>query len=442
MRIYSRAYLMKRYLLIAMCFVLLLILTQRLTFQRDLTANTRHTLLPQSVETLDALKGEIGIEIFINPLDSQLPLVSDLLKRYQSHKPDLKITTTDPAKDPARARELRIAPGGEIFISYKKRQQRLSQVSETAITMALQRLAHEKPPVARFVTGHGERSIGSNTSADVSILAAQLRESGFSVETTNLGNNSTLDANNGLLVIASPLSRFLPIEVALLLDYLSRGGNLLWLTEPESDDGLKAIELELGVTRNSGVVVDMATENLDIDRPDFAVASLYSAHAATSGLSSVTLFPQSAALQLQSNREWRASALVQAGEQSWTETGSLNGIISFGDDHREISGPLPLIIALERERAGRQQKVVVSGDGDFLADAWIANGGNRDLATRLFNWAAADTNIVAVNRPSAPDNRLELSPVATITLVTCALLLLPVGLFATAGRVWYSRRYG
>jgi hypothetical protein len=156
----------------------------------------------------------------------------------------------------------------------------------------------------------------------------------------------------------------------------------------------------------------------------------------------VTLFPQSAALQLQANREWRAAALVQAGEHSWTETGALSGQIQFGDDQQEISGPFPLIIALEREKAGRQQKVLISGDGDFLADAWIANGGNRDLATRLFHWAVTDKTLTAVSRPTALDNRLELSPIATVTLVAFALLLIPAGLMATAGRVWYSRRYG
>ncbi len=431
-----------RHLLLAICCILLLIITQRLNVQTDLTGNSRHTLLPQSIETLQLLNSRVDVEVFINPQDPQLPAIQTLLERYRLHKPDLTVSTTDPARDPGRMRELNIAPGGELFIRYNHRLQRLSQVSESSITLALQRLAFDKPPVARFVTGHGERSIHPHSNADMSILAARLQESGYTLETTNLSENGAPAADSGLLVIASPLSRYLPLEVALLLDYLSNGGNLLWLTEPESDDGLKAIELELGVTRHPGVVVDMATQNLDVDRPDFAVANLYSPHPATSGFSAVTLFPQSAALQLQPNREWRATALVQAGEQSWTEAGSLNAEVSFGDDSREISGPFPLILALEREKAGRTQKVLVSGDGDFLADAWIANGGNRDLADRIFNWTVSDNHLSPIARPAAPDNRLEMSPMATVTLVTFALLLLPAGLFATAGRVWYSRRYG
>ncbi|MEM7260162.1 MAG: Gldg family protein [Pseudomonadota bacterium] len=432
---------LSHYALVSACIVLILVLAQRLTIQRDLTANARHTLLPQSVDTIAQLPDDIDIEIFINPLDAQLPVIKALLERYRSHKQNLVITVTDPAMDPARMRELNIAPGGELFIRYNHRLQRLSQISEATLTMALQRLAHATPPVARFVSGHGERTIKQSTNADISVLASQLADSGFTLEETNL-SDGTPDYDNGVLVIASPLSRFLPIEVAVLLDYLSKGGNLLWLTEPESDDGLKAIELELGITRSPGVVVDLATENLDIERPDFAIANNYSPHPATQEFAAITLFPQAAALQLQANREWRAAALVQASQQSWTETGSLSGKVSFGDDNREISGPFPLVMALEREQNGKLQKVIVSGDGDFMADAWIANGGNRDLANRLFNWSVADNHVAAIKRPTALDNRLELSKSATFVLVAIALLLLPAVLFATAGRVWYSRRYG
>lgn len=432
----------RRYMLLICCVVLLLIFAHRLVFQHDFTANSRHTLLPQSIATLDLLPGNVDIEIFINPLDAQLPIIHTLLNKYRAHKDNIEITTTDPARNPARMRELDIAPGGEVFIRYKHRTQRLTGLSEAAITMALQRLAHDNPPVAHFTTGHGERSITSNNAADMSSLINQLRDSGFTIENFNLSTDGAPNPAQGIVVVASPLSKFLPIEVALLLDYIGQGGNLVWLTEPESDDGLKAIELELGVQRHAGVVVDLAAQSLDVEQPDFAVANIYSPHQATNDFSAVTLFPQAAALRLQANREWRASALVQAGEQSWTETGSLNGKVSFGDDSREIAGPFPLVIALERKKAGKLQKVIVSGDGDFLADAWIANGGNRELATRIFHWAVAEHNIAAVSRPAVLDNRLDMPPLATVTLVAVALLLLPMALFASAGQVWYSRRHG
>ncbi len=423
-------------------FTLIAILGNRLYTNYDMTATARHTLLEQSTKTLASLKGPVSAEIFINPKDQQRTAVEDLLNKYRAAKADFSFAVTDPALDPSRMRELNIAPGGEIFFHYKDRTQRITQVSEQAVSMAFQRLARSAPRMASFVTGHGERSLTSSNNADISIFATQLRESGFTTRSVSLSDNTNLDVNSGLLVIASPLQRFLPAETATLLDYLSRGGNLLWLTEPATDDGLKAIEFELGVQRLPGVVVDMAAQKLQVDRPDFAIANNYSPHIATQGFTSVTLFPQASGLELQPNREWRAAALVQAGEQAWTETGALSGEVAFGDDEREVAGPFPLILALERQRAGKTQKVVISGDGDFIADAWISNGGNRDLGSRLFNWGVDDEDLIPVQYPLASDLTLELSPFATVSLFLLALVLLPGSLFGAATKVWYQRRHG
>ena len=244
------------------------------------------------------------------------------------------------------------------------------------------------------------------------------------------------------MVIAGPLQRFLANEVALLLDYISRGGNLIWLTEPASDDGLKPLAIELGIERLPGVVIDMAAQQLDVERPDFAVATSYFRHQATEGFSAVTLFPQSAGLSVDPDREWQVTPLVQSGEQAWTETGALTGKVEFGDDQREVRGPVPLVFAMERNKNNKQQRVVVAGDGDFLADAWIANGGNRDLGNRLLNWGVADTAMIGITAPPTQDVQLNLSRAGTLGLIAVAFLLLPGLMFSAATGVWYRRHHG
>ena len=428
--------------LIVALFLIAATLGNRLSIDHDMTSAQRNSLLPQTLQTLRSLPQPVNAEVFINPNDQQRGAISALLEKYQAGKTDFTFSFTDPALDPSRMRSLNIAPGGEIFFTLADRTQRISQVSEQAITLALQRLIRETPRVAAFITGHGERQIDARNSADISLFATQLRESGFTTRSISLTESALLDPQHDLLVIASPLQRYLPAETAILLDYLSLGGNMAWLTEPFSDDALKAIEFELGVRRLPGVVVDKATQKLQTDRPDFAIANHYSPHVATQGFSSVTLFPQAVGLELQANREWRAAALVQASEQAWTETGSLSGEVAFGDDEREISGPFPLILALERQRNGKTQKVLVSGDGDFIADAWIDNGGNRDLGNRLFNWSVDDNELIPVQYPTAQDQTLNLTPLTTVSLFLFALIALPGALFGAATRVWFQRRHG
>jgi|GEM_PF-3730692 len=272
-------------------------------------------------------------------------------------------------------RQLDVAPGGEIFMRYESRTQRLTQVSEQSLTSAMQRLVRTKNHNILFTSGHGERAINSNTNADLGIFTQQLSNSGFIVDTVNLSTQGSLNPDNGTLVIAGPLHRFLANEVVLLLDYISKGGNLIWLTEPDSDDGLKS-----------------------------------------RGFSEITLFPQASGLAFKADREWQVAPLVHSTEQSWTETGALSGQVEYGDDTQEVSGPIPLVFALERDVADKKQRVIVAGDGDFLADAWIANGGNRDLGNRLFNWSVGDTAMITLNTPLETDTKLQTLPVTAPAL--------------------------
>ena len=430
-----------RTVLIVLCLIAACMLGNRLYARKDMTAESYHTLQPHSIETLGLLTDPLDVEVFINPQDPQTEAIKELFAQYQDHKADIKLTFSDPALDPQRMRELDVAAGGEIFIRYQDRTQRLTELAEQSLTTAMLRLSRSHDRKLIFTTGHGERSVQGKTNADLGLLAAQLRDAGIDVSTTNLSKTTSIDPDSGTLVIAGPMHRFLPTEALVVLDFLSNGGNLVWLTDPASNDGLKSVALELGVTRLPGVVIDLAAQQLQVERPDFAIASDYSPHQALNGFSSVTLFPQSAALAIQPQREWIATEMVQSGPQAWTETGSLSGKVEFGDDDTEVQGPFPLVLGLERTRQGRQQRVVVAGDGDFLADAWIANGGNRELGNRLFNWSVDDT-VVSSTIPLSEAAEMNLSRVQLFTLAGVAFLLLPGIMFSTATGVWYRRQHG
>lgn len=425
--------------------ILLAVLLNRFGVSLDMTANNRHTLLPATKSTLalfDKNSNPVSVEVFISPRDNQTGAIRDLLDRYQQHTDSFSYRFTDPALDPGRTRELDIAAGGEIIVSHAGRTQRLSGISEQALTTALQRLKRSTGKTAIFLTGHQERAIKADNGGDLSHFASQLKQSGIEVETTNLAAVPYLDHSRGPVIIASPLNRYLPGETASLLDFISRGGDLLWLTEPHSDDGLKALAIELGFRTTPGVVVDLASQQLRVERPDFALAHQYGKSPATLGFESVSIFPQATALEPLAGSDWLATSLVQTGDQSWTETGSLKGEVRFGDNSAEIAGPLTIAMSLQRDRNGTQQKVIIVGDGDFLADAWIANGGNRDLANRLLNWLVDDEHMLQIDQQPAVDTVLNISNTSIALLTATALVILPGLMFGTATGVWYRRRNG
>ena len=63
-----------------------------------------------------------------------------------------------------------------------------------------------------------------------------------------------------------------------------------------------------------------------------------------------------------------------------------------------MRGPLDLGFALSRlspRPDRREQRAVVIGDGDFLSNRFLGNGGNRELGQRVFNWLLAATTFTA-----------------------------------------------
>ena len=84
--------------------------------------------------------------------------------------------------------------------------------------------------------------------------------------------------------------------------------------------------------------------------------------------------------------------------------------------------------------------MVVLGDGDFLSNAFLGNGGNLDLGLNLINWLSSDDELIAIPARTSPDTQLVLSEVAVATIGLAFLAVLPLGLAAAGFVIWYRRR--
>jgi ABC-type uncharacterized transport system involved in gliding motility auxiliary subunit len=104
-----------------------------------------------------------------------------------------------------------------------------------------------------------------------------------------------------------------------------------------------------------------------------------------------------------------------------------------------MAGPLTIGVALEREVNGKEQRILVIGDGDFLSNAFLGNGGNLDLGINLIRWLSSDDQLLNIPARTAQDTRLELSPVMGALIGIGFLLVLPI-LFLGAGVVIWLRR--
>lgn len=467
-------------------------LSTRYTFEADWTANNRNSLAAPSVKLLHKLDGPVTITAYARDEQGLRDSIREFVARYQREKSDISLDFVNPDTSPQEVRNLGITTDGTMMVSYGGGQEKVVRQNEQAMTNALARLARKGERKVVFVTGHGERAPNGQANFDLGKFGQALKKRGVKLDTVNLASHPSIPDDTQLLVVAGPQVDYLPGEAAIIKDWVANGGNLWWLTEPGGLHGLKPVGEALGVSQLPGVVVDPTSRLFGIQDPAYALVVQYPRDfPMTRDLSELTLFPQAAALTAPVGRDWKATPFLRTVDRTWTETGDLRnpkgGTIKYDAGTAERAGPLTIGLALTRKvparasdgkesappsgkakgaspgaggsgkpndsevsasgqaaekspkPAKRTQRVVVTGDGDFLSNSFLGNGANLDLGQRMVDWLLGDEKLIEIAPSVAPDTGLELGRFASAAISLGALFILP-GLLVLAGLVIWLRR--
>lgn len=419
----------------------LLWLNHRFSFRVDLSGNARHSLTQTTIDTLLLLDQPLAITAVIGPSKQARTAIEELINRCRAHKSDISLLFVNPETEPDKARELVAASGGELILQYESREKRLQNLSERSFTQALHQLTRTSTRTVAFVSGHQERSPNGQTNDSYLYLTQGLMQSGLNSLPLSLVTAPRVPDNIDILVIAAPQRPYFPGEVASVLDYLNRGGNLLWLLEGESLAGLDALAVELGIGLSPGVVIDVSSQAYGTDTPSFTILDQFPKHPVNAGLASAVLLPGAQALDITPLAGQTTLPLLQTGQDSWTEIGALEGAIKFDENTQELQGPLTLAASIERQKQQRIQRVAVLGDADLFASTWIGNGANEDYAARLFNWLASDDQLIEFDTLKPADAEVKLSTRQTLFIGAGFLIALPLLLLSIAAIQWYRGRH-
>jgi len=428
--------------------VLAAFLSTRFGSRHDFSFAQRASLDAQTVALLRELDGPVAI-VSYSPHDPELrAAIADFIARYERLKPDVSLSFVDPDADPAATREAGIQINGELVIRYQGRREQLKVLTERELDNALVRLARTRDRLVAFLAGDGERQPDGKGNADLGNFGALLKAQGVRAIPLNLDAGSRIPENVDVLAIAGPRAPIAPAVAREIADYLDRGGNLLWLAEPGDDVGLEPLAKALGLRVLDGTVVDGGGAAFGIGDPSFVAISTYPQSDITRDFALTTLFPQAAALAVVAGSPWRLVPLLRTSAKSWTETGPIPKAgeattISFDAAKGQIPGPLDIGVALSRlspSPAKREQRVVVIGDGDFLSNAFLGNGGNRELGQRVFDWLLGDDALIRIPDKGAPDRELALGATALGAIAFGSLVGLPALLLAIGAAIQWRRR--
>jgi len=432
-------------LFITFCGILAWLSTQY-KFTLDLTANQSNSLSESSLRLLKNINQPVKISAFTSPINEQKEIIDKLFKRYQQHQEFIEYQSINPDLAPEQLREFNIQRDGEVVIEVNGRRENVTQVTESNITNAIARLLRQGDSWLVFLQGHAERNPFSDANHDLQIFASRLSQKGFHIETLNLVQTTSIPNNTDVLIIADAAAELLDGEVRLITQFVEAGGNLLWLTEPGDNMQLESLAEILQIEFLPGIIVDPSTQLLGLDRVDFALAADYPRHAITTAIDSITLYPKARGIDfLGEQSDWQSAPLIVTHERTWNETGEMAGQITQGDNEGEQAGPLTIGLSLTRSLQKEDgklftQRVVVTGDSDFISNQYLGNGSNLALGLNMLNWLSHDDSLIAISPRKAKDSQLELSPTHQIIIAVFFLFLLPILLLGSGIRIWLVRR--
>ena len=322
---------------------------------------------------------------------------------------------------------------------------------ETYFTSDIFNVMFPQPQKAYFLTGHGERGPGEDTSgrqpgagkdgfatlADILKVEANCECGPLSLQGTN-----TIPADCRLVIIASPqkeVSKYSSNEIAQIQDYLQNSnGRLLALLDVEM--GLTPLLTNWGVILGDRVVKDLDPQ-FHISGVDGFMAPMHNVpNPIVSAMTNYGLM-----LHMYAPRPVFKLGAPTNPSPGAPQVEVLAGTSANGtDDVRK--GYFPLIAAIEHgvinDRNGT--RLVVAGDADFLDDQRIdlTPGANHFFAGQVLNWLLQRPNVVLAELPA---RRIQEYPVYLTDSQSrkarwLFLAAMPGAVLFLGGLVWLRRR--
>ena len=328
--------------------------------------------------------------------------------------------------------------------------------SEREISAAFKRLVM-KLPVVGILTGHGEREYTSDKDRDYSAFTADMTfryaliNQGFDVEYVTLDNPIREDIN--ILVIAENRESLTSEEEAMLQRYIDRGGNLFILGEPRRREVMAPLFAKFGFEQVEGqlvkqdtnlhpdVILSYPTVEADSIAYEFGYMRLGGQVLVASGVSG---------LRQVADKGYKVTEVFKSDTiGSWNEvetTDFVDDTIRLNPAAGEVERSYPTIVALSREINGKEQRILLSGDADYISNGGLSSNhrgveaSNFSLVTGGFFWLSNDEVPIDVRRPALPDNYLRLGITGSSVMWWILCVVLPVAMAGMGIFSWLRRK--
>ena len=427
----------------------------------DLTVNKQFSLSDQTRNVLTKLDAPLQVRVFTQ--DTEFDRFKDRLKEYQYASKQVSTDYIDPDKKPQIARQNQVERIPTVVFEYKGRTERVTSDSEQDLTTGIIKVVSGQQRKVYFTQGHGEKDTASSERDGYKSIVDALGRENYTVDKGVLAQQGSVPDDAAVVIVAGPRIDFFPNEVDALKKYLAKGGKLLLeLDPPDKVDSpaltnLNALAHEWGVDVADDILFDLSGMGRLVGTSELVpLAASYPSHPITQGFRLVTGYPLARSVTAVSGGVGGhiAQSFVETSQQSWAKNdaravmNSKKGIeIDEAKDKHgplavaaAVSGPATAAPAGDASAAKPETRVIVIGDSDFAANAYLGIGGNRDFFMNMSGWLSQQENLISIRPKEADDRRITLTATQQANIQWLALLVMPGLIFGSGVYTWWRRR--
>ena len=329
--------------------------------------------------------------------------------------------------------------------------------TEEEMSMVFNKLVAKSPMVA-FAKGYGARALDNYGARGYYLVGYDkwfrhsLYNMGFDVRTLDLDNAADYEGTDVLVItdINEPLSE---TALANIHSYIDRGGDLYILSNYKRGKYLAPVVNYLGVKYYDGLLVQ---ENQYISPTfvpvDFTQAAIESSpiYKSVAEWDYRVLMPTALAIDCSGVKNFEVKSLLETSDKAWVEYGTtdfVDGEFVCDESAGEKTGVYSTFVTLSRQINGKDQRIAISGDADFIANEELStahsgiDASNYTMVKGPFRWFSGDKFPIVVDRVSAVDGDINLPVGFSMWLKIIFLGIFPLSLMIT-GIVLIARRQG
>lgn len=294
------------------------------------------------------------------------------------------------------------------------------------VAASVMRLTRDKEVKATFATGHFERDAFDNTSRDYQDHTTEkhskisLINNGVDVDTISFLTGN-MQPGADMLVLADPKTDYSAAEQAKIISWINSGGNAIILTEPGKQAILAPVLKEIGVYPEDGIIVrpdkhhtPILFKEIPVTRAGNFLAKerpmqLFQEHGYRGG--KVT---QDGVVNLDytETKGFKIEPIVTlpGNDSIWIEKGKLvvdSAAPVFAAGEGDTRKPeYTTALKLTRSINGKEQRIIVSGDADFMSQSR-----GRGIGLALYSFTLNNAYPLYANRPLPQDRYIKISSV-------------------------------